>query len=106
VLFSVLMPGAAAQGSPGGVRALAGPNYLIDPNLHKQVGGSLFGSFGSFGVGAGQSATFIGPASVDNIIGEVTGGNPSTINGTVRSDNPRRQSLSHQPRWRRTRAGG
>jgi filamentous hemagglutinin family protein len=39
----------------------------------------------SFGVTAGQSATFTGRATVDNIIAGVTGGKPSTIDGTIKS---------------------
>jgi filamentous hemagglutinin family protein len=90
-LLAGLLPGAAAAqhitiaGGPGGARALAGPNYLIGANLGKQVGGNLFDSFSSFNLAAGQRATFTGPTTVDNIIAGVTGGNPSTIDGTIRS---------------------
>jgi filamentous hemagglutinin family protein len=53
-----------------------------------QLGGNLFHSFGRFGVVTGGSATFTGPGSVLNIIGRVTGGEASSIDGTLRSSIP------------------
>jgi filamentous hemagglutinin family protein len=91
-LLAVLLPRAGAAqhitlaGGPSGARTLTGPNYLIGPNLGKQFGGNLFDSFRSFGVAAGESATFTGPSTVANIIAGVTGGNPSVINGAIKSD--------------------
>lgn len=76
------------DGSLGPKGALAGPNYTIDANVGKQVGGNLFHSFGEFKVNTAESATFTGPNTVDNIIGRVTGGNPSLIDGTIRSTIP------------------
>lgn len=69
--------------SPG--RTLVGPNYTIGANLGKQVGGNLFQSFGIFGLSSGETATFTGPATVANVIGRVTGGNPSSIDGAIKS---------------------
>jgi filamentous hemagglutinin family protein len=89
--LAVLLPRAAAAqhitiaGGVAGAHRLAGPNYLIGPSLGKQVGGNLFDSFLSFGVGAGQSATFTAPATVNNIIAGVTGGSPSAIDGSIKS---------------------
>jgi filamentous hemagglutinin family protein len=76
------------DGSLGPQGALLGPNYTIDANVGKQVGGNLFHSFGEFNVRTAESATFTGPNTVDNIIGRVTGGNPSLIDGTLRSTIP------------------
>ncbi len=76
------------DGSLGPQGALTGPNYTIDANVGKQVGGNLFHSFGEFKVNTAESATFTGPNTVDNIIGRVTGGNPSLIDGTIRSTIP------------------
>ncbi len=87
-----LLTGSHAQitldGSVGPHGALTGPNYTIGAEVGKQVGGNLFHSFGEFNVNTGESATFTGPGTVDNIIGRVTGGNPSLIDGTLRSEIP------------------
>ena len=66
-------------------QTLTGPNYAIGAELGKQVGGNLFHSFGNFGLTKGETATFNGPATVTNIVGRVTGGRASSIDGTVRS---------------------
>ncbi|MBY0431163.1 MAG: filamentous hemagglutinin N-terminal domain-containing protein, partial [Rhodospirillales bacterium] len=75
----------ATDGTMGKAGVLTGPNYTIGADLGRQVGGNLFHSFGQFNVNTGQSASFTGPGSVSNIIGRVTGGSPSTIDGTLRS---------------------
>ena len=62
-----------------------GPSYAITANLGKQVGGNLFHSFGQFGLVKGDTAAFSGPATVNNVIGRVTGGNPSSIDGKIQS---------------------
>jgi filamentous hemagglutinin family protein len=66
-------------------QTLVGPNYAIGANLGKQVGSNLFHSFGQFGLAAGESATFSGPGTINNVIGRVTGGTVSSINGTIGS---------------------
>ena len=66
-------------------QTLAGPNYAIDASLGKQVGGNLFHSFGLFTVAKPETATFSGPTTVTNIIGRVTGGAASSIDGTIKS---------------------
>ena len=76
------------DGSLGARISLPGKNYEIAPELGQQVGGNLFHSFDKFDIYAGESATFSGAASVQNIIGRVTGGNASTIDGTLRSSIP------------------
>jgi filamentous hemagglutinin family protein len=66
-------------------------DYLITPDLGRQVGSNLFHSFLDFGVGEGEVATFAGPdpvggpQSVANILARVTGGRRSEIDGTLRS---------------------
>jgi filamentous hemagglutinin family protein len=69
-------------------QTLVGPNYAIGANLGKQVGGNLFQSFGLFSLTQPETATFSGPATVTNIIGRVTGGTASSINGTIKSTIP------------------
>jgi filamentous hemagglutinin family protein len=66
-------------------QTLAGPNYAITAGLGKQVGGNLFQSFGVFGLSTSESATFSGPATVNNVIGRVTGGSSSSIDGKIQS---------------------
>jgi filamentous hemagglutinin family protein len=65
---------------------LTGPNYAISAGLGKQVGSNLFHSFGQFGLATGESATFSGPATISNMIGRVTGGSQSSIDGRIQSN--------------------
>ncbi len=58
-------------------------DYAINSTMGKQVGGNLFFSFSSFSLASNESATFTGPASVHDILARVTGGNSSTIDGTI-----------------------
>jgi filamentous hemagglutinin family protein len=56
----------------------------------KTVGTSLFHGFGEFGVATGdiaqfQTSNFIANPAMSNILGRVTGGNPSAIFGTIDS---------------------
>jgi filamentous hemagglutinin family protein len=74
------------DGSLGPSGALSGPNFVIPADVGQLRGGNLFHSFGLFNVLTGQSATFTGPDSVNNIVGRVTGGQRSMINGLLRSD--------------------
>ncbi len=68
--------------------SLAGPDFVIPAQVGVQQGGNLFHSFGAFNVFATESATFTGPNSVQNILGRVTGGSSSTIDGLLRSTIP------------------
>ncbi|MFL5283099.1 MAG: filamentous hemagglutinin N-terminal domain-containing protein, partial [Rhodopila sp.] len=96
VLFLLPIAGTRAQritvdGRLSPAQTLIGPNYAIGANLGKQVGSNLFHSFGAFGLNRNETATFSGPASgaaVANVIGRVTGGAQSSIDGTVRSAMP------------------
>jgi filamentous haemagglutinin family N-terminal domain len=76
------------DGTLGPASALQGPDYLISPEIGQQVGGNLFHSFGLFNLNASESATFTGPDSIENILGRVTGGMASHIDGLVRSTIP------------------
>lgn len=76
----------ALDGSVGPAGVLTGPDYAIPAELGQQQGGNLFHSFSAFTLNTGESATFSGPASVNTIIGRVTGGAPSLIDGFLRSD--------------------
>jgi filamentous hemagglutinin family protein len=90
-LVSAAPRDAAAQhittdGSLGKAATLPGPNYAIDASLGKQVGSNLFHSFGLFGLVKGETANFNGPTSVTNVIGRVTGGSVSSIDGKIQSN--------------------
>ena len=64
---------------------MTGPDFVIGSGVGRTVGNNLFHSFGQFNVGAGESATFTGPASTGNVISRVTGGQMSSINGLIDS---------------------
>jgi filamentous hemagglutinin family protein len=73
-------------GPPG--TTLPGPEFLITEDFGQQEGSNLFHSFETFNLNMGESATFFGHDSVANIVSRVTGGNPSEINGLIRSTIP------------------
>jgi filamentous hemagglutinin family protein len=76
------------DGTVGKSGALPGPDYLIGANLGEQQGSHLFHSFQDFNLNSHESATFSGANSIRNIISRVTGGNPSQIDGLIRSTIP------------------
>jgi len=67
---------------------LPGPDFQITPDLGQQHGGNLFHSFQDFNLNSLESAIFSGPNNVQNILSRVTGGNPSNIDGLIRSTIP------------------
>jgi filamentous hemagglutinin family protein len=73
------------DGTLGPALNLQGTNYQISPNLGQQKGGNLFHSFQDFNLNSAESATFFGPNHIQNVISRVTGGNPSNIDGLIRS---------------------
>ena len=76
------------DGTLGTIGSLPGPNFVIDAPLGQQVGDNLFHSFERFNLNSTESATFTGPATINNVISRVTGGQPSYINGLLRSQIP------------------
>ncbi|MDM8560253.1 filamentous hemagglutinin N-terminal domain-containing protein [Candidatus Parabeggiatoa sp. HSG14] len=76
------------DGSLGSRANLPGPNYLIGADLGQQLGNNLFHSFQDFNLNSSESATFSGQNTVQNILSRVTGGNPSNIDGLIRSTIP------------------
>lgn len=76
------------DGTVGPNGALAGPDFTIPAEVGRQVGSNLFHSFGQFNINIRESATFTGPNLIENILGRVTGGESSTINGLLRSEIP------------------
>ena len=89
-ILIAMVVGAKAQvvvdNSFGNAGALVGPNFKIPDSLGKTVGDNLFHSFSELSLQTGQSATFTGPATIQNILGRVTGSNVSEIDGLIRSE--------------------
>ena len=84
-----MQPGANHPGRESWLPwGLPGPNYLIPDSVGQIRGQNLFHSFGHFSLSQGESATFTGPSTIANILSRVTGGNPSSIDGTIRSQIP------------------
>ncbi|MBN2373982.1 filamentous hemagglutinin N-terminal domain-containing protein [bacterium] len=75
----------AFDGTLGLYSDLSGPDYVIMDTMGKQVGANLFHSFREFNVRSGETATFAGHSGIENIIGRVTGGTASWIDGIIRS---------------------
>ncbi len=92
VCFFAMASSANAEiitdGTAGPLVHVNGPDYLIRPEYGTQAGSNLFHSFSNFNIASEESATFSGPLSVENIISRVTGGNPSSIDGLLRSAIP------------------
>jgi filamentous hemagglutinin family protein len=65
---------------------LTGPHYRIDASSGQIRGSNLFHSFEQFNVPTGGSATFSGPSTIEHIVSRVTGGQPSLIDGLLRSE--------------------
>lgn len=87
-LCAPLQAEVTLDGTLGRSGALPGPDYQIGADLGQQHGGNLFHSFQEFSLNSTESATFSGPNSVQNVINRVTGGNPSNIDGLLRSTIP------------------
>ncbi|MGB5967899.1 MAG: DUF4347 domain-containing protein, partial [Spirulinaceae cyanobacterium] len=58
-----------------------GNTYTI--NGGTQAGANLFHSFAEFGLSPGEIANFLSNPNINNILGRVTGGNPSLIEGLL-----------------------
>jgi filamentous hemagglutinin family protein len=78
--------GMATDGSVGAAQTLKGNSISVPQNLGKTLGNNLFHSFSDFNINTGQTVTFSGSDSLQNVISRVTGNNPSVIDGTLKSD--------------------
>ncbi|MEE2672845.1 MAG: filamentous hemagglutinin N-terminal domain-containing protein, partial [Myxococcota bacterium] len=79
------------DGSLGAAQTLSPDSfdvYTVGEDLGKRAGGNLFHSFLYFDLGAGDTALFTADPSVttENIVSRVTGGEPSHVNGTLKSN--------------------
>jgi filamentous hemagglutinin family protein len=76
------------DGTVGPKASLEGPDYTIPHTVGSTAGTNLFHSFDRFDIGKNERATFTGPAGLENVISRVTGGDPSNIDGTLKSTIP------------------
>ena len=88
-LFALLIPSQAiAQITPAGdgtgtVITTEGNQINITEGSHSPDGSNQFHSFGEFNVNTDQTANFVTTPNTENVLGRVTGGNPSQIDGTI-----------------------
>src|SRR5919108_3394450 len=92
VMAGLVMPFSALtkaevtlDGTLGPAGSLADPNFMIPDTVGRTVGTNLFHSFGVFNINTGESATFTGPSSIENVLGRVTSGSSSFIDGLLRT---------------------
>ncbi|MEP0857439.1 CHAT domain-containing protein [Trichocoleus sp. DQ-U1] len=64
-----------------------GNSFDITGGKTSSNGANLFHSFSEFGLNANQVANFLSNQNIKNILGRVTGGNPSIINGLLQVTN-------------------
>jgi filamentous hemagglutinin family protein len=72
---------AQVLGAADGTGTAVAPNGDITGG--QPAGANLFHSFQQFDVRAAETANFVQPAGIENILGRVVSGNPSVINGTI-----------------------
>ena len=75
-----------SDGTMSTVITQQGAVFNITGGTRPDQGPNLFHSFGQFDVGTGDTAHFVGQPGIDNIIGRVTGGSASLIDGRLQSD--------------------
>ncbi|MDH5445839.1 MAG: filamentous hemagglutinin N-terminal domain-containing protein [Gammaproteobacteria bacterium] len=87
IFAEVVLDGSMKTCEPNCALSNANPesNYDIQASYGIQNGNNLFHSFDTFNLNSGEIATFSGPSTVQNIVGRVTGGSQSSINGTIRN---------------------
>src|SRR4028118_1131575 len=72
--------------APDGTNTVVTPNgnrYDISGGSLSPEGANLFHSFTQFGLSEAQTANFLTNPNIQNILGRITGGNPSLINGLI-----------------------
>jgi len=83
---TVVWAGAILDGSTsGGLTTSYTGDFTIPHTDGTTIDSNLFHSFSDFNINTGESATFTGPGSIDNVITRVTGSGTSTFNGPLTS---------------------
>ncbi|MBP0019386.1 MAG: filamentous hemagglutinin N-terminal domain-containing protein [Cyanobacteria bacterium SBLK] len=72
-----------ASDGTGTIVNLDGNEFVIEGGTLSGDGANLFHSFIELGLDANQIATFLAHPQIQNILGRVTGGNPSIIDGLI-----------------------
>jgi len=90
LLFLFLSISLSAQvvtdGTVGSVVTLDGADVTITQDLGTTSGNNLFHSFKTFDIDSGNKVTFTGSDTLENVISRVTGGEISTLDGTLKSN--------------------
>jgi filamentous hemagglutinin family protein len=76
-------PIAPASDSTGTIVTPNGDRFDITGGTLSGDGSNLFHSFQQFGLDANQIANFLSNPQIQNILGRITGGDPSIINGII-----------------------
>lgn len=63
-----------------------GIKFQVTPDMGKQYGSNVFYSFDGFNLNKEQVVIFSGSNEIENIIGRITGGKQSVIDGEIRSE--------------------
>jgi filamentous hemagglutinin family protein len=84
--FALAAGGIATDGSAGPAQTLAGAQITIPQSLGATAGSNLFHSFSHFNIDTGQTVTFTGADSLQNVISRVTGGEASSLDGLLKSE--------------------
>ncbi|MBF0158560.1 MAG: filamentous hemagglutinin N-terminal domain-containing protein [Magnetococcales bacterium] len=83
----VKFDGSLGGSTTAGDAVKTGSTFAIPQSQGVTQGRNLFHSFRQFDLTQGETAAFSG-SNVNNVISRVTGGAPSSIDGTIRSDIP------------------
>jgi len=84
--FSIAKALVVTDGTVGSVVTLDGADVTITQDLGKTSGNNLFHSFKTFDIDTGNKVTFTGSDTLENVISRVTGGEISTLDGTLKSN--------------------
>ncbi|WP_204103303.1 MULTISPECIES: CHAT domain-containing protein [Spirulina sp. CCY15215] len=79
--FSLAQSITATPDETGTIIQQEGNTYRIQGGTRSQ--GNLFHSFQQFGLNSNEIANFLSSPDIQNILGRVTGGDPSVINGLI-----------------------
>ncbi|ALG68265.1 filamentous hemagglutinin N-terminal domain-containing protein [Beggiatoa leptomitoformis] len=88
LLKTVVHAEVILDGSLGRNDTLTGTNIEISADMGQQVGHNLFHSFDTFNLNKEESVHFTGNASIENVITRITGGERSSIDGTIYNNIP------------------